>query len=254
MSHLQAFVEAARLRAATLPSAAPGGHAAAPGDRRSLRAALAGRDTLSVIAEFKRRSPSQGVIDSGADPAGHVRRATQAGAAALSVLTEPNFFGGSYEDLVAVRALTALPIIAKDFVVDPRQVAAAAVHGADAVLLVLRCLDGPQLLLLLDAARRHGLEVVLECHDRAEIERALAVPDAMLGINNRDLDTLEVDLARARTLLPAIPAVRCTIAESGYRTPLDLQALRGLANGVLIGTSIMKGADLGALVSGGRAS
>lgn len=250
MSRLQEFVEAAKLRAESLPPAA----VTAVDDRvrRSLRAALEGRDTVKVIAEFKRQSPSQGVIAAAADPTAHVSAARAAGAAALSVLTEPQFFGGSYDDLAMVRALAEVPLIAKDFVVDARQIAASARHGADAVLLILRCLDDEKLSELLTAAREHELEVVLECHDRDEIGRALDVPDAIVGVNNRDLDTLEVDIAHARELLPTVPAERCAIAESGYRTGEELLALAGIANGALIGTSIMRGADLGALVAGGK--
>lgn len=248
--HLQRFFDAARERARELPDVGT-----EPRDgraRRSLAAALGGRDDLAVIAEFKRRSPSQGVLAANADAAAYARDAVRRGAAALSVLTEPRFFDGSYTDLAIARAVADVPLLAKDFIVDPRQIGAAARHGADAVLMILRGLDDAELAPLLAAARNHGLEFVLECHDAAEVGRAVAVADAIVGVNNRDLDTLDVDIGRAQQLLPLVPAGRVAIAESGYRTEAELRALRGVCNGALIGTSLMRGADLGALVAGGR--
>lgn len=247
MSHLQNFLAAAQQRADALPDFATHRR-----QRRSLRAALGSREQLAVIAEFKRRSPSQGLLAADVDPAAYARRAVGLGAAALSVLTEPRFFDGSYADLELVRAAVDVPILAKDFIVDRRQVAAAARHGADAVLLVLRGLHSQCLAELLAAAQACDLEVVLECHDAAEVGRALAVTEAIVGINNRDLDSLEVDLARARQLLPLVPATRCAIAESGYSSAAELRELQAVANGVLIGTSLMRGVDLAALLTKGR--
>lgn len=252
--YLEQFFGAARERAATLPDYRPPDRASGSGAERtgrSLRDALAGRDGLGVIAEFKRRSPSQGMLDSNADVAQYARNAVARGAVALSVLTEPRFFAGSYTDLAIARAAVDVPLLAKDFIVDPRQIRAAARHGADAVLFILRGLENEQLAELFAAAVDHDLDVVLECHDAAEVDRAIAVPDAIVGVNNRDLDTLEVDIAHAAELLPRVPADRIAIAESGYRTDDELRALRGVANGALIGTSIMQGADLAALVAGG---
>ncbi|MCR9247194.1 MAG: indole-3-glycerol-phosphate synthase [bacterium] len=258
MNRLAGFFDAARERAATLPqSTVQTGRAAAAGPTaarpcRSLRAALAGRTSLAVIAEFKRRSPSAGPLGLAADPAAYARDAVRLGAAALSVLVEPRFFDGSYTDLAIARAVVDVPILAKDFIIDPRQIETAARYGADAVLLILRGLDDRQVDELGAAAAMHGLDVVLECHDAAEVERALAIDGAIVGVNNRDLDTLAVDVSRAAELLPRVPPTRIALAESGYRTDTELRTLHGVADGALIGTSLMRGGDLGALVAGGR--
>lgn len=252
MTRLAEFVAGARQRADQMPeTSAPDRREHSP-PRRSLRRALGDRTTVAVIAEFKRRSPSHGNLAGEGDPAAYAQRVAASGAAALSILTEPRWFHGTAQDLVSARAAATLPVQAKDFLVDPRQVAEAARHGADAVLLIVRCLADQELQALIATARAYAVEVVLECHDEAELERALAVPDAMIGVNNRDLDTLAVDMTRARRLLPRVPPDRCAIAESGYSSADEIRALRGLANGALIGASILRGTDLATLVAAGR--
>ena len=217
--------------------------------RPDFRAALAGRGRLAVIAEFKRRSPSAGSIAEDLDLDVQVTRYARGGAAALSVLTEPTRFGGSYHDLARAAEVTGLPVLMKDFVVSPRQVELAADLGAAAVLLIVRCLGDLRLTELVDACRVHGLTALVECGDRAELERALAHRDVVLGLNNRDLDTLDVDPRRGRALLEHVPADRVVVAESGFRTPGDLAAVRGAADAVLVGTALMESDDPAAFLA-----
>ena len=216
----------------------------APPDREppSFRHAIGGRDALSVIAEFKRKSPSAGSLRDD-DPGARALAYREAGASAVSVLTDPDAFGGSLEDLRAASAASGLPILMKDFIVDPAQVRAGWAAGASAVLLIVRCLDDARLRHLYREARSLGLDVLVEVHDTAELDRALALEDAIVGINNRDLDTLRTDRRRARDLLPRVPAGRITVAESGYLEPEHLTELRGRADAVLIGTALMRAAD-----------
>lgn len=237
---LDALTAAARQRASRLPASAPGPAAARP---PSLAAAIAGRGTVSVIAEFKRESPSAGVIRRGEEAAERAVRYRDAGAAALSVLTEPTRFGGSLGDLTAAARASGLPALMKDFVVSPAQVRAGRDAGASAVLLIARCLDDRRLRALYEEAAEDGLETLVEVHDAAELDRALALPAALIGVNNRDLDTLAVDRRRAASLLPRVPADRIAVAESGYLEPEHLTELRGAADGVLIGTALMRAAD-----------
>lgn len=214
--------------------------AAVAADRPSLRAALQGRDELSVLAEFKRSSPSNAAIALEADLATQVRAYESAGAAALSVLTEPTRFGGSLADLRGAVAATALPVLRKDFLVRPAQVQEAAAHGASAVLLIVRCLPDGLLGEMVDACADIGLETLIECHDEADLERALPFDDAILGINNRDLDSLVVDRGVFLRLAEQVPNDRILVAESGYTDPQQLRELHGLADAVLIGTALMQ--------------
>lgn len=239
-SLLDTLTAAARERASLLPASAPGPPPARP---PSLAAAVAGRRTVSVIAEFKRRSPSAGAIREDEEPAERAVRYRDAGAAALSVLTEPTRFGGSLGDLTAAARASGLPALMKDFVVAPAQVRAGRDAGASAVLLIVRCLDDRQLRALYEEAVDDGLEALVEVHDAAELDRALALPNALIGINNRDLDTLAVDRRRAASLLPRVPADRIAVAESGYLEPEHLTELRGAADAVLIGAALMRAKD-----------
>lgn len=245
---LEDLVAAARERAAALPVSRPGPAVSPP---PSFAAAVAGRERLSVIAEFKRRSPSAGAIRED-DPGVRARRYRDAGAAALSVLTDPDAFGGSYADLTFATRASGLPALMKDFVVSPAQVRAGRDAGAAAVLLIARCLDDRTLGSLQAEARSAGLDTLVEIHDEAELSRALALPQALIGVNNRDLDTLEVDRARAAALLPRIPADRIAVAESGYLEPGHLDPLRGAADAVLIGTALMRAEDPAGFFRGDR--
>lgn len=203
---------------------------------------MGGRSTLSVIAEFKRRSPSAGAIRND-DPATRAAAYRKAGASAISVLTDPDAFGGSLEDLQAASSASGLPVLMKDFIVDPAQIRAGWAAGASAVLLIVRCLDDARLRGLYREARSLGIDALVEVHDAAELDRVLALEDAIVGINNRDLDTLRTDRRRARDLLPRVPAGRIAVAESGYLEPEHLAELRGRADAVLIGTALMRAAD-----------
>lgn len=237
---LERLVRAAEARAAQLAA----GPDPAPPDREppSFRNAIGGRDALSVIAEFKRKSPSAGSIRDD-DPGARALAYREAGASAVSVLTDPDAFGGSLEDLGAASAASGLPILMKDFIVDPSQIRAGWAAGASAVLLIVRCLDDARLRHLHREARSLGLDALVEVHDAAELDRALALEDAIVGINNRDLDTLQTDRRRARGLLPRVPSGRIAVAESGYLEPEHLTELRGRADAVLIGTALMRAAD-----------
>ena len=239
---LEGLIRNAHRRGAVLASAPP-----PPPPRTaalSFRKAVRGRGHLSVIAEFKRRSPSAGVIRND-DPARRARAYRRSGASAISVLTDPDAFGGSLADLSAAAASSSLPVLMKDFIVCPEQIRAGWSAGASAILLIARCLDDPSLVRLHSEAASLGLDVLVEVHDRAELDRALRLEDALIGINNRDLDTLGVDRRRALALLPRVPDGRVAVAESGYLEPDHLLELLGLADAVLIGTVLMKAPDPG---------
>lgn len=216
--------------------------------RPSLLAALRGRGRLSLLAEFKRCSPSDAHLAPGSDLVSQVRGYEQAGAAGLSILTEPTRFRGSLDDLGAAVAATSLPILRKDFLVRPEQVHESVAHSASAVLLIARCLPGAQLSELADACAQGDAEMLIECHDEADLERALPFASAMIGINNRDLDTLQLDRGVFLRLARLVPNDRVVVAESGYTDPAQLHELHGLADAVLIGTALMRssGAAVGA--------
>jgi indole-3-glycerol phosphate synthase len=243
MSLLEELVRDARERARRLPALEPAGPPPPP----SFEAAIRGKDRLDVIAEFKRRSPSLGRI---AEPAleDQVRRYREAGAAAVSVLTEPTRFGGSFEDLSRSSSTAPVPVLMKDFVVDPAQVREGARHGARAVLLILRCLSRSGLDELVSACAHYGVTPLLECHTSSEIERALAHDGAVIGANNRDLETLVIDRKLAPRLLAEVPCCRVAVAESGYEAAADVRGVRGLADAVLIGSALMRADDPRALV------
>jgi indole-3-glycerol phosphate synthase len=213
---------------------------------RSFAAAIAGRGRLNVIAEHKRRSPSRGSIREDLRPADVARAYEAAGAAALSVLTDPAFFGGRLEHLREARAATALPALRKDFVLDPWQVWEARAAGADAVLLIVAALTDADLAGLLAVAREAGVDALVEVHDRAELDRALAAGARVIGVNSRDLRTLAVSLDTALTLAPAIPDEVTAVAESGIRTGADVRRLRDAGfDAFLVGEHLMASPDPG---------
>jgi indole-3-glycerol phosphate synthase len=211
--------------------------------RRGFAEALRGKARTSVIAEFKRSSPSEDAIAPDMELRAQVERYADAGAAAISVLTEPSRFGGRPEDLQEAAGWVQVPLLMKDFLVDPIQVELARAMGASAVLLIARCLEPGQLRELGAAATALGLDVLVECHDAAEIDRALEIEQAVIGVNNRDLDTLTIDRNRALELLPRVPEQRIVVAESGYDDPEQIAPLRGLADAVLVGTALMRSQD-----------
>lgn len=225
---------------------------APPGPRRSLVDALRGRDRISLLAEFKRRSPSDRVFAPEVDLLTQLHRYEQAGAAAVSVLTEPTRFCGSMQDLRASVTASALPILRKDFLVRPEQVRESAANGASAVLLIVRCLPGALLAKMVDACRVCGVEMLIECHDEADLDRALPFEDGVLGVNNRDLDTLRVDRDVVLRLASRVPDDRVLVAESGYTEAAQLEPLHGVVDAVLIGSALMRGAAAATFVAGGR--
>jgi indole-3-glycerol phosphate synthase/phosphoribosylanthranilate isomerase len=216
---------------------------AAPPTSRSLAAALA-RPGARFILEVKRASPSAGALRTGADPAG-IARAYAGPADAISVLTDTPFFGGALADLAAVRSAFDGPILAKDFIVDPRQVAEARLHGADAVLVMLCVLDDGAAAEVMRAAARLGMDALVEAHDEAETRRAVALGARLIGINNRNLKTLEVDLAVTERLAPLVPRDRLLVAESGIAGRADVARLAPLADAFLVGSSLMRADDPG---------
>jgi indole-3-glycerol phosphate synthase len=213
------------------------------GEDRPFSEALV-RPGLSVIAEYKRRSPSAGDIAPGADIAAQVAAYERGGAAALSVLTDLRHFGGSLEDLRAARGAATLPIIRKDFIVDPYQLYEAAVNGADAVLLIVRALDDRDLRALYEEARALDLDCLVEVHNAEELEHALEVDVEVIGINNRDLDEQRVDIQTTFELMPDVPAGKTVVAESGISGREELMELdRVGVDAVLIGGALMPAAD-----------
>jgi indole-3-glycerol phosphate synthase len=214
-----------------------------PPDAESFAAALRG-PALRVIAEVKRASPSKGAINPGIDAALQAAHYVEGGAAAISVLTEPTRFGGTLDDLAAVAARVTVPIIRKDFLVHPAQLWEARVHGATAVLLIVRALSPLELPMLMDVARECGVATLVEIRDEAELDRALAVGATVIGVNNRNLETLRIDPTTAPTLIPKIPASCVAVAESGMQTPDDVAAsARAGADALLVGSAISASAD-----------
>jgi indole-3-glycerol phosphate synthase len=205
---------------------------------------------IRVIAECKRRSPSRGVLRADYDPVAIARGYESAGAAAISVLTEPTFFDGSLDHLRAVRAAVRLPILRKDFIVTSYQVVEAAVAGADAVLLIVAALDDQALIDLASRARACGLDVLVEVHDRAELDRALASGAEIIGVNSRNLRTLAVSTGVLEALGPHIPRGLVAVAESGLKTAGDLRRLREVRyDAFLIGERFMSADEPGAALA-----
>jgi len=216
----------------------------AGGDARDFRAALA-KPGLSVIAEHKRSSPSAGLIREDMELADVVSAYERAGARALSVLTEETRFGGSLEDLAAARAAAGLPILRKDFIVGAYQIHEALAGGADAVLLIVAALEAGPLADLHALAGQLGLAALVEVHNARELEVASAIGAQIIGINNRNLSTLQVDIATTYDLLPKVPAGAVVVSESGLRTREQLRRLEeaGL-DAVLIGEALMRSPDI----------
>ncbi len=214
---------------------------AAPQPERGFRAALAGGQEIAVIAEFKRRSPSAGSLRERVDVTEIARAYEHGGASAMSVLTEGPNFGGSLEDLNAAREACRLPLLRKDFIVDPYQLYEAKLAGADAVLLIVAALDPVELETLGSQARALGLDALVEVHDAAELDVALAAGADLIGINNRDLRDFTVDVERTFALLAGVPAGVPVVSESGIKTPEQLTRLREAgARAVLVGESLMR--------------
>ncbi len=211
------------------------------------REAIRSASGVAVIAEIKRRSPSKGLIREDFDAVAIARAYAAAGAACISVLTDPHFFGGTLDDLVGVREAVDTPLLRKDFVIDPYQIDEARVMGADAILLIVAALDCAELKGLHDHARSLGLDVLVEVHDDEELEQALAIHSKLIGVNNRDLRTFDVDLATTERIAARLddPEV-VLIAESGISNVEDVARLeRAGVAGFLVGESLMRQPDPG---------
>ena len=211
-------------------------------------AALRG-SAIRVIAEVKRASPSKGPINPGIDAAAQAAHYVGGGAAAISVLTEPTRFGGTLDDLSAVAAHVGVPAIRKDFLVHPVQLWEARVRGATAALLIVRALSPAELPMLMDAAQECGLATLVEIRNEEELERALEVGATVIGVNNRNLETLIIDPTTAPALIPLIPAYCVAVAESGMQSTADVEASAAAgADAILVGSAISASADPAAAV------
>ncbi|MCP3906565.1 MAG: indole-3-glycerol phosphate synthase TrpC [Oceanicoccus sp.] len=200
----------------------------------------------AVIAEAKKASPSKGVIRESFDPAAIAASYEQGGAACLSVLTDKDFFQGSEAFLQQARNACSLPVIRKDFIVDPYQVVEARAIGADCILLIVACLDDQQMAELDAAAKELNLDVLIEVHNREELDRSLSLGNTLVGINNRDLHTFETSLNTTFDLLPHIPDDRIVVTESSIHTPADVAAMRKHnVNAFLVGEEFMRAEEPG---------
>jgi indole-3-glycerol phosphate synthase len=213
-------------------------------DDRPFSEAL-GRPGISLIAEHKRRSPSAGAIREGVSVPEIVGAYERGGSTAVSIVTEPHFFGGSLEDLRIAREATRLPILRKDFIVDPYQVYETAAAGADALLLIVAVLEPRVLERLYSEARGIDLDVLVEVHDEEELAIALELDVDVIGINNRDLDDFTVDIERTYELLADVPAGKTVVSESGFRAREELDELERVGvDAVLVGESLMRSDDV----------
>jgi indole-3-glycerol phosphate synthase len=213
----------------------------APAPPRGFADALAAGTHVAVIAEIKRASPSQGAIAPAADVAATARAYAAGGAAAMSVLCAERDFGGSPADLTAARAAAALPALAKDFTVFPEQVAAQRLAGADAILVILALVSDDEARRLMQAAALLGMDVLVETHTAAEVERARGLDARVVGVNARDLETLAIDRDRQLELVASLPDSVVRIAESGIESRADVEAARSAgADAVLVGTALMR--------------
>ena len=218
--------------------------AAASPDGARFERVLAAVGRMNVIAECKRRSPSKGVLLADYDPAAIARRYERAGAAAVSVLTEPTFFDGSLEHLQAVRSAVSLPLLRKDFVVDEYQLLEARAAGADAVLLIVAALDQEDLVRLQTQAFELGLATLVEVHDEAELSRAVDAGSRVIGVNNRNLRTLQVDVDASERLAERMPRHVIPVSESGLQSRADLERLSAAGyRAFLIGERFMTAPD-----------
>jgi indole-3-glycerol phosphate synthase len=223
---------------------------------RGFRAAIeADGGMVAVIAEIKRRSPSKGALAPDLVPDVLAKAYQSGGAACLSVLTDEGFFGGSAEDLAAARSATEVPVLRKDFTIGPRDVCDARLMGADAVLLIAAALSPPLLEELVRLATTLGLDALVEVHDEAEVEGALAAGATLVGVNQRDLVTFEVDTGRAARLAGRIPDGVVRVAESGIAGPDDARRLAGAGyHAILVGEALVRSGDPAAAVAALRGS
>jgi indole-3-glycerol phosphate synthase len=214
---------------------------------RDFHAALIKTDQISIIAEIKKASPSAGLIRADFDPVTIAAVYEKHGAAAISVLTEHSYFQGSVEYLKAVRRNCSVPVLRKDFIFDPYQLAEARANGADAVLLIAEVLEQPTLVSLVTETGRLGMQALVEIHDDENLDRALDSGSRLIGINNRNLHTFETRLTHTLDLMPRIPASYCVVSESGIGSRQDLLKLKDAGvRAVLVGETLMRASDIGA--------
>jgi indole-3-glycerol phosphate synthase len=253
LSVLERILEVKRAEVAAakqlLPQASVESHARGAAPPRdfvgALRAKLSGQKP-AVIAEIKRASPSRGVLRADFDPAAIARSYEAGGAACMSVLTDAQFFQGAPEHLGAARAACALPVLRKDFVVEPYQVFESRALGADCILLIAACLGKDAMTELESIAHELGMAVLVEVHDATELSAALALETPLLGINNRNLATFETRLETTLDLLPRVPRERVVITESGILSPQDVARMRARGvNAFLVGEAFMRAQDPG---------
>lgn len=242
---------AVHARSERLPLAELRAHAAEAPPVRSLSAGLRAVSGMALIAEVKRRSPSAGaLVTTTVDSAARAALYERAGAAAVSVLTDGPHFGGSLDDLRAVRAAPiGIPVLRKDFILDEYGVVESRAAGADAVLLIAAALGDEQLRELLGLAEQLGMEALVEVHDADELERVLSMPAPIVGINNRDLTSFDTSLGPTLELAPRVPVERIVVSESAIATPEDVRVVRGAGAGaVLVGTALMQSDDVAATI------
>lgn len=209
-----------------------------------LASSIADRDTVAVIGEIKRRSPSRGVMDPSMDAAARARELVSVGAAAISVLTEPAEFGGSNDDLIQVLGAVSCPVLKKDFHVHPLQIWEARALGASAALLIARALGREETRFLAESAREAGIEALIEVRDEKELDWALEARAVLIGVNRRNLETLEMESDVLERLLPRIPSGCIAIAESGISSRADVEAVALLgADAVLVGSLLSTARD-----------
>jgi indole-3-glycerol phosphate synthase len=249
---LAEIVRTKRAELAALAARAPELEAAAERapPPRDFHAALAAHDRVALVAECKRRSPGAGAIRPDLDPAALARDYAAAGARALSVLTDETYFGGTLADLSAARTAVQLPVLRKDFTLDPLHVVEARAAGADAVLLIVRILDDAALRALHDRATTLRMSVLVEVHDRAELARAVDLGATLIGINNRDLSTFRTDLATTLDLLDAVPDDVTVVSESGIRDRADVDRLgEAGVDAILVGETLLRADEPGRMAT-----
>lgn len=229
--------EVSRLKDMGLP---PDSRAAEHGIR-DFKGAISSRGRMGLIAEIKFASPSAGVIRKESDPLPIGRIYQSAGAAAISLLTDKKFFNGDLTNLISLKSAVALPVLRKDFIIDEIQVEESFLHGADALLLIARILSKQKLDALLAKSREFGLSVLTEVHDRADLQKAVDCGADIIGINNRDLDTFEVDVKTTMEIAPLVPEEIVLVSESGIKGAEDIRLLKNKGvNAVLVGSSLMQ--------------
>ena len=248
---LEKIIEAKRVRLAAAKQSRDLGHVEPKAQPYRLREAMSNGSKLNIIAEFKRASPSKGLISNMREPSEVAAAYYDGGAAAISVLTEEDFFKGTLDDLRAVRAAVDLPILRKDFVIDEFQIREAAAVGADAILLIVAALSDEDLLRFSSVAQNLGLDALIEVHDREEMNTAIEIGARLIGVNNRNLKTFEVSLDVSRDLIKYAPEGATMIAESGISSRQDIEDLSALGySGFLVGEALMRSGNAAGTLEG----